>query len=100
MPRRHSASASTDVVPPPASSVPTTVNPARTAAAVEVRGSPRLEITTTIGAPNETTASMLRFRCSGSLAGSMIALGLMTEDDPPECRSMNASAIGKSTSLT
>ena len=92
MPRRHSASASTDVVPPPASSVPTTVNPARTAAAVEVRGSPRLEITTTIGAPNETTASMLRFRCSGSLAGSMIGGIAETQEMLDFCGAHNITA--------
>ena len=93
-------SASIDTVPAPAISVPTVTRPALTAVAVEVRGSPRLSITTVNGASNASTAAMFRRRSSGSLAGSMIALGRMLSEEPPECRSTKASAMGITTSLT
>jgi hypothetical protein len=38
---------------------------------------------------------MLRFRSSGVLAGSMLTLGMMSSDEPPEWRSMNASPCGR-----
>ncbi len=78
-PRRQMSSASSDTVPARAISVPTTVSPAATAAAVAVRGSPRLSTTTVIGAPKASTASMLRRCCAGSAAGSTIALGRIVE---------------------
>ena len=59
-PRRHSASASIETVPPPPISVPTVTRPARQADAVAVRGSPRLPITTVIGASKASTAATLR----------------------------------------
>jgi hypothetical protein len=87
-------SASIDTVPPPPISVPTVVSPARTASAVEVRGSPRLLMTTVCGASKASTASMLRRSWAGSGVGSTTPLGMMLSDEPPECRSRNASQIG------
>ena len=87
-------SASIDTVPPPPISVPTVVRPARTEAAVEVRGSPRLLMTTVWGASNASTASMLRRSWAGSGVGSTTPLGMIEREEPPEWRSMKASAIG------
>jgi hypothetical protein len=38
---------------------------------------------------------MLRRLSSGVLAGSMLTLGMMSSEEPPEWRSMKASACGK-----
>ncbi len=66
-------------------SVPTVTRPEFTACAVAVRCcSPRLEMTTVIGASKAWTAAMLRLRRSASRDGSMIALGRISSEEPPE----------------
>ena len=72
----------------------------RTAVEVEVRGSPKLEIWTLKGAWNASTAARLSASSCGSAQGSSTALGMMDSDEPPEWRSMKASASGNSTLLT
>jgi hypothetical protein len=61
-----------------------TVRPASAADAVAVRGSPRLSMTTVIGAPKASAALTLASCCSGVLPGSITALGMMSSDEPPE----------------
>ena len=83
-PWRQMPSASSDTVPAPAISVPTVVSPVRTDVAVEVRGSPRLSMTTVERGVEGQDRVDVRLRWAASGAGSMIALGRMLSDEPPE----------------
>ena len=69
-PRRQMARASIDTVPPPPISVPTVTRPAAQAAAVAVRGSPRLPITTVSGASKARAAATF-FRLQHWIVGRL-----------------------------
>ena len=85
-----------DSAPPP-NSVPTAISPAAAAEAIAVRASPRLSMITIADAPNALpAATVLRFK-SGSFTGSITELGMISSDDPPECKSRNTSARGNKT---